>query len=385
MMGSEAFLRRAVTRRTFIKTSAVTMGAAAMTVGAVCDPALVRRIQQAKDALPPHHRVFVWQFSSDGSKEAIADALSPGRLGVVLKTHDGLDWMSTWDRSADAISGPAQIEKLASYFDRHDIPFHAWSVVRGFDPIAEARMTADVISAGALSLTLDLEGSAGFWVGSNDDALRFGEELRRLHPFKRIDISIDPRPWRINLVPMSEFVAFTDGIWPQLYWDTFNTQGNLDLYHTAGFNPSHGMTPEFLLDATDAILVNYDREVIPVGQGAAADADMWARFVSRAWKLGMGTVADWRLGVTPEATLAYLGDNPAGVAPKPPRTPTRTPSPTRTPKPTKTPTPTRTATRTPTRTPTPTRTSTATPTFTASPSATATLAPTVTPTPTLLP
>lgn len=391
MMGSEAFLQRAVNRRTFIRTSAITMGAAAMTVGAVCDPAIIRRVKQTEHALAPHHRVWVWQFSSDASKDHIADTLAQQDMGVVVKTHDGVDWMSTWDRSADAVSGPAQVEKLASYFNNRGVPFHAWSVVRGFDPIAEARMTADVISAGAASLTLDLEGAAGFWVGSTDDALRFGEELRRIHPFARVDISIDARPWRVNLVPMPEFVAFTDGIWPQLYWDTFNSQGNFDLYRAYGFNPANGMTPEFLLDATDVVLSGYDREIIPVGQGASSP-EMWARFVSRAWSLGQGTVSVWRYGVTPAATLSYLGDNPAGIAPKPVKTPTSTATSTRTPKPTKTPTSTRTPTQTSTRTPTqtstrtptqtPTRTPTGTATFTASPSATNTAAATLTPTPT---
>jgi hypothetical protein len=183
------------------------------------------------------------------------------------------------------------------------------------------------------------------------------------------------------MVPMTEFVAMSDGIWPQLYWDTFATPGNVDGYTGAGYPPSGGsITPEFLLEATQKILKPYERDVIPVGQGAAADPSAWARFAHHAWDLKMFTISDWRLGVTAAETLQYFADNPPGIEPKaPPATPTptisktetRTPSPTKTPQPTKTPTRTPAATRTPTNTPLPaTATNTpvpATATFTATP------------------
>ena len=34
------------------------------------------------------------------------------------------------------------------------------------------------------------------------DAEYFGNRLRTFSPYGRVDISIDARPWRINLVPM---------------------------------------------------------------------------------------------------------------------------------------------------------------------------------------
>ncbi len=370
-MGSEAIFRRAVGRRTFLKTTAVTAGAAALTMGVgVCDPALIRRVQQSATALPPHHIVWVWQFSTDSEPERIADALGAQGLGIAMKTHDGLDWMSKYDRSPSAVNGPGQVERLVRIFEDKGVPFHAWSVIKGTDPFAEARMVTEVLSAGARSLILDLEGGSGFWHGSSLDAARFGEELRRLTPYGRVDISIDPRPWRINLVPMPEFVSLCDGIWPQLYWETFNSQGNFDGYRNSGYPVgAGGMTPEFLLDTTDQILAPYGREVIPVGQGAASDPASWARFTRRAWELGMGSVSVWRYGVTPKATLEYLGDNPAGLAPQPVRTSTSTPAAdaTDTPNPTRTRRPTQTPTKTPkTRTATPTRIATPTPSVTSS-------------------
>lgn len=368
-------------RRKFITATAVAAGAAAL--GAQCDPALIRRVQQSKDALPPHHKAWLWQFSTDSEPEQVSSNLAENGMGVLVKTHDGLDWMSRYDRSRNAVSGPAQVERLARLFEDNGVPFHAWSVIKGIDPAREAQMVADVLSAGARSLVLDLEAGAGFWAGSPTDAARFGEHLRTLTPFGRVDISIDPRPWRMNLVPMPEFVALSDGIWPQLYWDTFNSSGNLDGYRNSGFPVgAGGMTPEFLLDTTFNLLANYDREIVPVGQGAAIDPSTWGRFARRAWELGMGSVSIWRYGVTRYETLSYLGENPAGVAPQPPRPATATPrasvtrthTPTKTAKPSRTPTPKATRTATPTRTRTPTLTPTGTP-------APATSTPIISPTP----
>jgi hypothetical protein len=382
-MGSDSVFERALTRRRFMAASAVTAGAAAVSLGlGPCDPRLIRKTQQDKDPQTPHHVVWVWQFSADGSLDAIASALTGKNLGVMVKTHDGVEWMSTYDTSPDAITGVDRVRNVAKYFEDRGIPFHAWAVPKGVDAPREAQMAADVLAAGARSLVLDVEGSAGFWVGAPDDAKRYGDELRRLSPYGRVYISIDPRPWRINMVPMTEFVAMSDGIWPQLYWDTFDTPGNVDGYTGAGYPPPGGnITPEFLLEATQKILAPYERDIIPVGQGAAADPLTWPRFAHHAWDLKMFTISDWRLGVTSTDTLQYLADNPPGPEPKaPPPTPTpsptttktvtRTPSPTKTPRATNTPAPTRTPQ--PTATNPPPATATHTP---APPTSTATTGP----------
>ena len=375
-MGEERILARRLTRRGFLAgTAAATLGGAAITMmGAECTPAIIRRVVQAKTAGPPHHRAWVWQFSIDGDPQQIAANLSANGVGIMLKTHDGLDWMSTFDAHPSAVTGPAQVATLARMYESRGVPFHAWCVVKGVDPVAEANMAADVLAAGARSLTLDLEGGAGFWVGSADAAAKYGAQLRARSPYGRVDISIDPRPWRINLVPMPQFIDMCDGISPQCYWDTFNSQSNIDLYRANGYPSTAGMTPEFLTAATADILAGYDRYVIPAGQGASTTT-MFARFVRAAWNNGMGTVSCWRYGVTPYDTLAYLGQNHAGLAPQPARTPTRTPTKTATKTPTGTPSPTGTST------PTRTATSTVTPTNTTTPTATATNSPTFTPSP----
>ncbi len=362
-MGSGGIFDRRLNRRQFMVAAGVSASAAALTLANTnCDPALVRRLQQAKVIGPPVHRAWVWQFSVDGAPTTIASKLAAAGMAVMVKTHDGLEWMSTYDSSPSAVSGPAQVAVLASLFEGRGVPFHAWSVIKGVDPVAEAQMAADVLANGARSLTLDLEGSAGFWVGTPAAAVAFGEELRKRTPFGRVDISIDARPWRINLVPMNEFVVFTDGIAPQLYWDTFDSSDNLAGYAGSGYPAPDGMSPEFLINATAKLLAPYKRLVIPAGQGAAVDPATWPRFNYAAWGAEMPQVSVWRLGVTPAATLSYLGAHPAGSQPPvPPPTPTpvraASPTPTRTARATRTPTKTPTtvprATRTPSRTPTP--------------------------------
>ena len=60
------------------------------------------------------HLVWVWQFSSDGEPNVIGGRLRDLGLGILLKTHDGTTWMSQYDRSVYAVSGPTQVGILAS-------------------------------------------------------------------------------------------------------------------------------------------------------------------------------------------------------------------------------------------------------------------------------
>ncbi len=310
-------LDRTVSRRRFLAAMGVMAGGAALSLANTeCSAPILRRFVQAKDALPLRHGVWAWQFSIDGPAEEIAQTLSQYGLAVVMKTHDGVEWMSKYDDAADAIDGPGQVETVAGIFERYGVPFHAWAVVKGVDPVQEAAMAADVLGAGARSLTLDLESDDGFWVGSSDDALRFGNELRARAEFARIDVAIDPRPWKMLAAPVGEFATFCDGIRPQLYWDVFNTDDNVRAYTYMGFPPGpDGITPEFLVDTTRQLLAPFDRWVVPVGQAPDGDPGGWARFAHAAWSQQMPVLDVWRYGTTDEATLRYLGANPPGPEP----------------------------------------------------------------------
>jgi hypothetical protein len=308
-MRSRSALQRSLSRRRFLTASA---GAAALLAlgNTTCNPAIMRRVRQAS-TWTRQHGVWIWQFSEDGPLEEIIETLSAYGLAAILKTHDGVEWMSAYDTSEAAISGPAQVEAVAARFEQAGVPFHAWCVVKGVDIGREVEMASQVLSAGARSLILDVEEGESFWHGSADDARRFGYELRVLHEFARIDITVDPRPWKMLNIPLPEFAEFADGIRPQVYWDLFADDGHASAYSYFGLPPSEGMTPEFGLRTTRDLLAPFDRWILPVGPGAYGDAATWERFVRAAAGLGMPDVSVWRYGVAAPEVLQVVSDNPA--------------------------------------------------------------------------
>ena len=256
---------------------------------------------------------WVWQFTRDGPPESIAPILASNGLGITLKAFDGTDWMSVYDSSPQAVSGPNQVAALAQYFEGQGVPFHAWAVIKGLDPIREAQMAAEVLGAGARSLYIDLEPWAGFWQGTAEAARAFGQELRRLQPNAVVIVAIDPRPWVVPLMPLAEFASFSNALAPLIYWQSFNSQGNLDRFISSGYPPGPGgITPEFLLDVTSSVLAPYGLPLEPVGQGSTGDINLWVRFLDHASRAGMTDVSVWRYGVTDPQVWALLSAR-AGV------------------------------------------------------------------------
>lgn len=242
---------------------------------------------------------WVWQFSVDGEPDEIATALAEHGLGIILKTHKGVDWMSEDDESPEAVSGPAQVSKLAKYFESRGVPFHAYVVPTGEKPLDEAAMAAAVLKAGARSIFLDLEPWDGYWKGSAVDAQAYAEELRRLSPDGVVVSVVEPRPWALKQLPLAEFVEVSDAIAPLIYWETFSSEANLKLFADYGWpTGAGGMTPEFLLDVSAGLLGEYGLPLWPVGQGASANMGAWQRFLDDAAKSGMPEASVWRYGVT---------------------------------------------------------------------------------------
>src|SRR5690606_5804145 len=95
-----------------------------------------------------HHLAWVWQFSTDSAPDKIGAKLRDHGMGIILKTHDGVTWMSEYDKSPYAVSGPEQVQTLATYFEEAGVPFHAWCVVHGARPEREAQMAAAVALSG---------------------------------------------------------------------------------------------------------------------------------------------------------------------------------------------------------------------------------------------
>jgi len=265
-----------------------------------------------------YHLVWVWQFSTDAEPNQIAARMRDHNLGVILKTHDGVEWMSEYDTSKYAVSGHPQVETLASYFEDAGVPFHAWCVLHGSNPVEEARLAAAVLLSGARSIFLDVEPHGGFWRGTPQDATAFGRELRRLVPDGEVVLSIDARPWLKNAIPLQEFLPFINAIAPQHYWRTFDTQANYDKYRDAGFAvPPGGVTPEFLLATTLGAYSDIPLPIHHTGQGATDDPTEWGRFMDAAYAMNADFLSVWRYGVTDDAVLDVVKSKPPKLAAPP--------------------------------------------------------------------
>jgi hypothetical protein len=303
-------LARAMSRRHFMAAGAAAAGALALG-NTRCDPAIMRRVRQAPTRVH-QHAVWIWQFSEDGPAAEIVDVLAGYGLSAILKTHDGVEWMAKYDPTDGAIAGPGSVETMAATFENAGVPFHAWCVVKGIDVAREVEMASQVLDAGARSLILDVEEGESFWQGTADDARRFGYELRARHEFARIDITIDPRPWKMLALPIPEFAEFADGIRPQLYWDLFGGDDHANAYSYFGFpTPGGGVTPEFMAETAHALLAPFDRWILPVGPGTVDDPDQWARFLRRCSALAMPEVSVWRYGPVSGQVLRTVRDHPA--------------------------------------------------------------------------
>jgi len=310
-------LRRRISRRRLLGMGAALAAAAGL--GFTCTPPPPwPPVPQRGRASGPRNLTWVWQFSRDGPPEQIASVLAQHNLGILLKTHDGTDWMSRYDASLYSVWGPDQVAVLASYYEMYGVPFHAWCVVKGLEPQREAEMCAQVIAAGARSVTVDLEPHAGFWQGTPQAALAFGREFRRQQPGAILYVSLDPRPWVISRVPLAEFASFAQGFDPQIYWETFNSSDNVRRFESSGFPPGkEGITPEFLLNVSRSLLGRYGHPIQPTGQGASRDTTAWTRFLDTARKAGIPVVSVWRYGVTGGDVWRLLRDWQAQPGPTP--------------------------------------------------------------------
>jgi hypothetical protein len=307
------FTNRRISRRGFITGA----GKAAFLGGLLGTGLLHTQLSPAAAQQPAgiNSLVWVWKFSADGDLYEIRDTLAARRLGVLLKTHDGTNWMSQYDDSPHAVSGPEQIALLASIFEQAGVPFHAWCVVQGRDPIREAGMCAAVLNAGARSMFLDLEPSEGsnYWQGSAADAVTFGQELRRLAPNAWLAVAPDSRPWQVGAVPTAEFAEFSNAIAPQTYWETFQGPTNRKRFAEHGyFVGPEGVTPELVIDASVGTFRGFGRPIQPIGQGASAP-DKWRRFIESARGHGIDSISLWRYGAAEQSAFDVLGE----VAPAP--------------------------------------------------------------------
>jgi len=171
-----------------------------------------------------------------------------------------------------------------------------------------------VLATGARSLFIDLEPHPGFWMAGPQEALRYGRELRRLQPQARVSVSIDPRPWHLDRIPLKEFLTFSNEVSPQVYWDDFNSRDNWLHFVEAGYVPApEGVTPAFVIDSSFRALASLGLPVHPIGQGDSARPGAWQHLLDRSYAQGAASVSVWRHGlVRPEVWQVLRSSPPTG-------------------------------------------------------------------------
>lgn len=260
------------------------------------------------------HLAWVWQFRHDGEAAAIRDVLAAHGLGIALKTHDATSWMSRYDLTPEAVSGPKRVEELVRFFEDAGVPFYTWNVVHGVDPIEEARMAAATLDAGARGVFVDLEAHSGFWRGTPRTAEQYGIALRLLQSKAWVATTIDARPWELPRIPMAEFASFTDAIAPQVYWSAFTTGPNVRKYRAAGEDPGEeGVTARFALGSALKNLEPFGLPVHPIGDGTVSDTAQWSDFMDVGFTGNVQAFSVWRYGVVQPSILQLLRDTPPKV------------------------------------------------------------------------
>ena len=246
----------------------------------------------------------IWQFSRDYPGADASDSDLPIRT-VQVKTHDGTDWMSTYDSSPYAVSGPGAIQQLRSSYGSQGIDLVAWFVPQGTDVDGQVAIAEQVIDTGVTALYADVEPFAGF---CNQDcgylADAFWKRLRNERPGARLGVMYDPRTQWLGPSAIGAWLSVTDDALPSCYWESF-----------AGQAP-WGDPAGCVLQARDDLAwlvpgraLNY----VPLLQGDSTP-DRVRQALDAAVTAGAGRAGLWRRGVVP----ASVWDMLRGYAPPPP-------------------------------------------------------------------
>ncbi len=249
--------------------------------------------------------IWSWQFDTDGDMEDQLAKCRQAGAGILIKVLDGNEWMSTFDKSPEAITDAGRAANVAQWFAERGVPVALWSVPKGLSDEGlddEMARTAGVITQARdhiEAFVLDVEPYDHFWQGSEAQARQFVQGLRG----KGVPIVVAPdaRPWHLH-GSMHAFCQEADGIVPQAYWRTF--EGNETYYRDAGHDVGR-ITAAFMAEVTHTVFEPYGKDTYIIGQGDAPVAE-WQDFLEAAAERFTG-VTVWRQGVTPDDVRGFLG------------------------------------------------------------------------------
>ena len=164
---------------------------------------------------------MIWQLNRDYPDGTPSDSSLPIST-LYIKTHDGTDWMSTFDDHPWAVSGPDAIRNLIDVYGQQGIQVAAWFVPKGNDYDGQVQMAEQVIDSGVTALYADIEPFGGF---CNLDcaalADNFWARVRSERPNARLGAIYDPRFWWWQPSATSSWLANSDVAMPMCYWDDF--------------------------------------------------------------------------------------------------------------------------------------------------------------------
>lgn len=168
---------------------------------------------------------FVWQLTKDYPEDTPSDTELPISR-VLVKTHDGTDWMSTYDEHPNAISGPGALQTIKNVYSAQGIEVVAWFVPKTNDVATQLAMARAVIDTGVTALYADVEPFAGFCTPNCEYlAETFWKQLRQQRPNATLGVIYDPREQWIEAEAAPQWLKYADVALPMCYWESFYGQG----------------------------------------------------------------------------------------------------------------------------------------------------------------
>jgi hypothetical protein len=230
---------------------------------------------------------MIWQLDRDYPDGTPADSSLPIST-LYIKTHDGTDWMATYDDHPWAVSGPDAIRNLIDVYGQQGIQVAAWFVPAGDDYDGQVRMAEQVIDSGVTALYADIEPFGGF---CNQDcgalADNFWARLRSERPNARLGAIYDPRAWWWQASATSRWLANSDVAMPMCYWDDFAGQ--------APYGDSEGCIAQAKADLAQ-LAPGKTLEYLPVLEGDSTP-DRVRQAMDASVRAEATSVSIWRRGV----------------------------------------------------------------------------------------
>ncbi len=231
----------------------------------------------------------VWQFNRDYPGAEPDDVNLPVRT-VYIKTHDGTDWMSTYDPNPKAVAGPESLQELIHIYALQGIDVVAWFVPNGWDSNTQLQMAKQVLDTGVKGLYADVEAFWGFCYEACEFlADNFWQRLRLERPKAELGVIYDPRPQWWAPAAASKWLAAADVALPMCFWESYLGQQPWD-------DPGGCVLQAH--EDLPRIAPGRALEYAPMLQGDTTP-DRFKMAADTALAVGAERVSVWRRGVVP--------------------------------------------------------------------------------------